>query len=61
MHDTVEDTCVTLDDLKKRVWGIGVACLVETETENKRRNIPASQTWEIRKRETIEHLKKSFS
>lgn len=56
LHDTVEDTYVTLDDLKKE-FGDRVACLVETETENKRRNIPASQTWEIRKRETIEHLK----
>ena len=58
LHDTVEDTCVTLDDLKKE-FGDRVVCLVETETENKRRNMPASQTWEIRKRETIEHLKKA--
>lgn len=58
LHDTVEDTCVTLDDLKKE-FGDRVACLVETETENKRRNMLASQTWEIRKRETIEHLKKA--
>ncbi|GFI23828.1 bifunctional (p)ppGpp synthase/hydrolase RelA [Lachnospiraceae bacterium] len=58
LHDTVEDTEVTLDDLKKE-FGDRVTCLVETETENKRRNIPASQTWEIRKRETIEHLKRA--
>ncbi len=58
LHDTVEDTWVTLDDLK-REFGEQVACLVETETENKRRNIPASQTWEIRKRETVEHLKQA--
>lgn len=56
LHDTVEDTWVTLDDLR-RVFGDRVARLVETETENKRRDMPASQTWEIRKRETIEHLK----
>lgn len=56
LHDTVEDTWVTLDDLKS-AFGARVARLVETETENKRRNIPASQTWEIRKRETVEHLK----
>lgn len=56
LHDTVEDTWVTLDDLRKE-FGDRVARLVETETENKRRNIPAAQTWEIRKRETIEHLK----
>lgn len=56
LHDTVEDTWVTLDDLRKE-FGDRVARLVETETENKRRNMPAAQTWEIRKRETIEHLK----
>lgn len=56
LHDTVEDAWVTLDDLRKE-FGDRVARLVETETENKRRNIPAAQTWEIRKRETIEHLK----
>ncbi|MDE7272463.1 MAG: HD domain-containing protein [Lachnospiraceae bacterium] len=58
LHDTVEDTWVTLDDLRS-VFGDRVAVLVETETENKRRSIPASQTWEIRKRETIEHLKQA--
>lgn len=56
LHDTVEDTWVTLDDLRTE-FGDRVARLVEAETENKRRNIPAAQTWEIRKRETIEHLK----
>ncbi|MDE6056319.1 MAG: HD domain-containing protein [Lachnospiraceae bacterium] len=56
LHDTVEDTWVTLDDLR-REFGDRVAGLVEAETENKRRNMPAAQTWEIRKRETIEHLK----
>lgn len=56
LHDTVEDTWVTFDDLQKE-FGDRVASLVEAETENKRRNIPAAQTWEIRKRETIEHLR----
>lgn len=60
LHDTVEDTWVTLDDLK-REFGERIAGLVETETENKRRDMPASQTWEIRKRETIEHLKSASS
>lgn len=56
LHDTVEDTWVTFADLRNE-FGERVARLVETETENKRRDMPASQTWEIRKRETIEHLK----
>lgn len=56
LHDTVEDTWVTFDDLK-REFGERVARLVETETENKRRDMPATQTWKIRKQETIEHLR----
>ncbi|MDE7479310.1 MAG: HD domain-containing protein [Lachnospiraceae bacterium] len=58
LHDTVEDTWVTFDDLC-REFGDKVAKLVETETENKRPHIPAMETWEIRKRETIEHLKEA--
>ena len=34
-----------------------VCCGDEAETEDKRRDKPASETWEIRKQETIEHLK----
>ncbi len=45
LHDTVEDTWVTFDDLK-REFGERVARLVEAETENKRRDMPASQTWD---------------
>lgn len=56
LHDTVEDTWVTFGDLK-REFGERVARLVEAETENKRRDMPASQTWEIRKQEAIGHLK----
>lgn len=56
LHDTVEDTWVTFDDLKNE-FGERVARLVETETENKRRDMPASQTWEIRKQEAIAHLR----
>lgn len=60
LHDTVEDTWVTFDDLR-RTFGDRVARLVETETEDKRRDRPAAQTWEIRKKETIAHLKKASS
>lgn len=56
LHDTIEDTWVTADDLR-REFGDRVAELVEAETENKRHDLPAAETWEIRKRETIEHLK----
>lgn len=56
LHDTIEDTSVTMEDLEKEFGG-RVAALVEAETENKRHELPASQTWEIRKREAIERIK----
>lgn len=56
LHDTVEDTTVTLDDLKD-AFGDRVAGLVAAETEDKRRDMPAAQTWELRKREAIGHIK----
>lgn len=55
LHDTVEDTWVTFDDLRK-AFGDRVVELVAGETENKRPGLPPSETWEIRKRETVEHL-----
>lgn len=55
LHDTVEDTWVTFQDLRS-VFGDRVVQLVAGETENKRPDLPASETWELRKRETIEHL-----
>lgn len=56
LHDTLEDTQVTFEDIR-RMFGSRVAALVEDETEDKRPDRPASETWEIRKRETIERLK----
>lgn len=56
LHDTVEDTDVTIDDIRHE-FGKRVAFLVDCESEDKHRDRPASETWEIRKRHTIEHLK----
>lgn len=56
LHDTVEDTQVTLEELR-RDFGEHVAEIVAAETENKRRDRPASETWEIRKQETVSNLK----
>ncbi len=56
LHDTVEDTPVTIDEIRHE-FGKRVAFLVEAETEDKRHDKPACETWEIRKQETIEHLK----
>lgn len=55
LHDTIEDTSVTLQDLREN-FGERVARIVEADTEDKRRDRPASETWEIRKRETLLHL-----
>jgi len=51
LHDTVEDTYVTLEDIH-RSFGEKVASLVEAASEPDK-----SDTWENRKRHTIEYLK----
>lgn len=56
LHDTVEDTDATAEDIKE-LFGKRVADLVMSETENKRRDLPAEQTWKLRKAESLEALK----
>ena len=56
LHDTVEDTDTTPEQLQA-LFGERVAYLVSTETENKRRDLPAAETWIFRKQETLETLK----
>lgn len=56
LHDTVEDTGATLEDIRAR-FGARVAELVASETEDKRPELPAEQTWRIRKEESLEELK----
>ena len=51
LHDTVEDTSITLEDIR-RSFGEKVARLVEAASEPDK-----SDTWENRKRHTIEYLK----
>lgn len=51
LHDTVEDTPVTIGDIR-RSFGEKVASLVEAASEPDK-----SETWENRKRHTIEYLK----
>ena len=51
LHDTVEDTPVALADIR-RAFGDKVAALVEGASEPDK-----SDTWENRKRHTIEYLK----
>ncbi|MBR7072868.1 MAG: bifunctional (p)ppGpp synthetase/guanosine-3',5'-bis(diphosphate) 3'-pyrophosphohydrolase [Eubacterium sp.] len=58
LHDTVEDTAVTEKDILEN-FGERVALLVAHETENKRPEQKASDTWKIRKEESLAVLKNS--
>ena len=55
LHDVIEDAGVTLEEIRSR-FGDRVAQLVSSDTENKRKNLPASETWKVRKEETLKHL-----
>ena len=56
LHDTVEDTSATLEDIREN-FGERVAWLVASETEEKRPDLPASESWKIRKEESLEELR----
>lgn len=56
LHDTVEDTDATLEIVEAQ-FGARVRELVAGDTENKRADRPASETWKIRKQESLNHLK----
>jgi hypothetical protein len=51
LHDTVEDTPVTLADIEQ-IFGKGIAALVESASEPDK-----SDTWENRKKHTVESIK----
>jgi (p)ppGpp synthase/HD superfamily hydrolase len=55
LHDVVEDTPTTMDEVRER-FGERVAQLVASETEDKRPELPAAQTWQVRKEESLEEL-----
>ncbi len=56
LHDVLEDTKRPEDEIRTR-FGERVLRLVKSDTENKRRDRPAAETWKIRKRETIDYLR----
>lgn len=56
LHDVLEDTKVTEKELEEQ-FGRELAELVAGESEYKREERPAGETWQIRKQETIERLK----
>ncbi len=55
LHDVVEDAGVTIQEVEER-FGKRVAELVGSETENKRKELPATSTWKLRKQESIDFL-----
>lgn len=58
LHDVVEDTSGTIEEITEK-FGDDVAALVLSETENKRSDRPASETWKIRKEESLAELRNS--
>lgn len=58
LHDTVEDTAVTMDEIKEK-FGERVAYFVASETEEKYPEKNPTDTWLIRKERTLEVLKNS--
>ena len=56
LHDTVEDTAASIEDIKNE-FGDRVAKLVGYESENKRGNVNKAATWLERKQEAIDCLK----
>lgn len=56
LHDVVEDTDVTIEEIEKR-FGKRVRELVECETEDKRADLPPTDTWRIRKEESLALLR----
>ena len=56
LHDVVEDADITIDEIEER-FGKRVRELVESETEDKRADLPPADTWRIRKEESLEVLK----
>ena len=56
LHDVVEDADITINEIEVR-FGKRVRELVESETEDKRADLPPESTWRIRKEESLEVLK----
>ena len=56
LHDVVEDAGITIEEVGER-FGKRVRELVESETEDKRADLPPSDTWRIRKEESLAVLK----
>ena len=55
LHDVVEDTDITIEEIEEN-FGPRVRQLVESETEDKRADLPPEDTWKIRKEESLKDL-----
>lgn len=55
LHDVVEDTPIGIEEIEKN-FGARIRALVETETEDKRADLPPEDTWKIRKEESLQVL-----
>ena len=56
LHDVVEDAGITIEEVEEK-FGKRVRELVESETEDKRADLPPSDTWRVRKEESLAVLK----
>jgi myo-inositol-1(or 4)-monophosphatase len=56
LHDVVEDAGISIEEIEEK-FGARVRKLVESETEDKRADLPPSDTWRIRKEESLNVLK----
>ena len=52
LHDVVEDAGISIDEIEEK-FGKRVRELVGSETEDKRADLPPSDTWRIRKEESL--------
>ncbi len=58
LHDVVEDAGVSLEEIQEK-FGPRVYELVKSETEDKRQDRPPEDTWQIRKKESLQDLKQT--
>ena len=56
LHDVVEDADISIEEIEEK-FGRRVRELVQSETEDKRADLPPEETWRIRKEESLEVLK----
>ena len=56
LHDVVEDADISMEEIEEK-FGTRVRELVQSETEDKRADLPPTETWRIRKEESLTVLK----